>query len=157
MSQVRNCNIPDELYYLVDKHVWVRAEGDLVTVGMTDVAQHLAKTFLSVTTKAVGKRVKQGRSVATVESSKWVGPVPAPVEGEIAEVNDAVVADPTLINTDPYGEGWVARVRPDDWERDAADLATGPDGPRRLPRRSWPPRASTAPRREFRVSGEASR
>jgi glycine cleavage system H protein len=128
VSEVRNCNIPEDLYYLVEKHVWVRAEGDLVTIGMTDVAQHLAKTFLSVTTKAVGKRVKPGRSVATVESSKWVGPVPAPVAGEIAEVNDEVVADPTLINTDPYGAGWVAKVRADDWERDAADLVTGPDG-----------------------------
>ena len=128
MSEVRNCNIPDDLYYLVEKHVWVTAEDGLVTVGMTDVAQHLAATFLSVTTKAVGKRVKQGRSVATVESSKWVGPVPAPIEGEIAEVNEAVVADPTLINTDPYGAGWVAKVRADDWERDAVDLVTGPEG-----------------------------
>lgn len=128
MSEVRNCNIPEDLHYLVEKHVWVRVDAELVTVGMTDVAQHLAKTFLSVTTKAVGKRVKQGRSVATVESSKWVGPVPAPVEGEIVEVNDDVVADPTLINTDPYGAGWVAKVRADDWERDATDLVTGPDG-----------------------------
>jgi glycine cleavage system H protein len=128
LSEVRNCNIPEDLHYLVEKHVWVRVDAELVTVGMTDVAQHLAKTFLSVTTKAVGKRVKQGRSVATAESSKWVGPVPAPVEGEIVEVNDDVVADPTLINTDPYGAGWVAKVRADDWERDATDLVTGPDG-----------------------------
>ena len=66
--------------------------------------------------------------MATVESSKWVGPVPAPVEGEIVEVNDEVVTDPTLINSDPYGAGWVAKVRAEDWERDAADLVTGPDG-----------------------------
>ena len=57
MSEVRNCNIPEDLYYLVEKHVWVRVDAEVVTVGMTDVAQHLAKTFLSVTTKAVVKQV----------------------------------------------------------------------------------------------------
>ncbi|MFV2040120.1 MAG: glycine cleavage system protein GcvH [Acidimicrobiales bacterium] len=128
MSEVRSCNIPDDLYYLVEKHVWVSYDGELVTVGMTDVAQHLAKTFLSVTAKKPGKLVKKGRSVATVESSKWVGPVPSPVQGEVVEVNDAVVAKPSLINEDPYGEGWVARLRPEDWAGDSADLVTGAEG-----------------------------
>jgi glycine cleavage system H protein len=54
--------------------------------------------------------------------------VPAPVSGEIAEVNTALAASPSLINSDPYGEGWVARLRPTDWDAEAADLATGPDG-----------------------------
>lgn len=128
MTVVRNCNIPEELHYLVEKHVWARVDGDVVTVGMTDVAQHLAHTFISVTAKAPGKLVKKAKSVATVESSKWVGPVPSPVDGEVTEVNAAVVADPGIINRDPYGEGWIARVRADDWARDAADLVTGPEG-----------------------------
>ena len=128
MTVVRNCNIPEELHYLVEKHVWARVDGDIVTVGMTDVAQHLAHTFISVTAKAPGKQVKKAKSVATVESSKWVGPVPSPVDGEVTEVNAAVVADPGIINRDPYGEGWVARVRADDWARDAADLVTGSEG-----------------------------
>ncbi len=128
MTLVRNCNIPDDCYYLVEKHVWLTYDGELVTVGMTDVAQHLAKTFLSVSAKAPGKTVKKGRSVATVESSKWVGPIPSPVLGEVVEVNDAVLADPTLMNSDPYGAGWVARLRPEDWEADAADLVSGAEG-----------------------------
>ena len=128
MSQVRNCNIPDDLYYVVEKHVWASYDGELVTVGMTDVAQHLAHTFLSVTAKAVGKQVKKAKSLATVESSKWVGPVPSPVDGEVVEVNEAVVAQPTLINQDPYGAGWIARMRPTDWSADSADLATGASG-----------------------------
>ncbi len=125
VTNVRNCNIPDDLYYLVEKHVWLSYDGELVTVGMTDVAQHLAKTFLSVTAKAPGKTIKKGRSVATVESSKWVGPVPSPVQGEVVEVNEALVADPSVMNRDPYGEGWVSRLRPEDWETDSADLLTG--------------------------------
>lgn len=128
MALVNNCNLPDDLYYVVEKHVWARYDGDLVTVGMTDVAQNLAKTIIAVTPKAAGKAVKKGRNVATVESGKWVGPVPAPVSGEIVEVNDALAASPGLINSDPYGAGWVARLRPSDWDADTADLASGPDG-----------------------------
>ncbi len=128
MATVNNCNLPEDLYYVVEKHVWARRDGDLVTVGMTDVAQNMAKSIIAVTPKAPGKPVRKGRNVATVESGKWVGPVPAPVGGEIAEVNQALMATPGLLNTDPYGDGWVAKIRPDDWDSDAADLVTGPDG-----------------------------
>jgi glycine cleavage system H protein len=76
----------------------------------------------------VGVTVKKGRNIATVESGKWVGAVPAPVSGEIVAVNDALAASPGLINSDPYGAGWVVRLRPSDWEADAADLVTGPEG-----------------------------
>jgi len=128
MTVVNKCNLPDDLYYVVAKHVWARHEEDLVTVGMTDVAQNMAKTIVAVTPKAVGKSVEKGRNIATVESGKWVGPVSAPISGEIVAVNDALVASPSLANSDPYGAGWVARMRPFDWESDVADLVTGPEG-----------------------------
>jgi glycine cleavage system H protein len=128
MPLVNDCNLPADLYYVVDKHVWARRDGDLVTVGMTDVAQHLAKTIIAVTPKAPGKTVARGRNIATVESGKWVGPVPAPVSGEIAEVNTGLTTSPSLINADPYGDGWVARIRPSAWEAEAAELASGPEG-----------------------------
>ena len=128
MTTVRGCNIPDDLHYLVEKHVWARREDDLVTVGLTDVAQNLAKSILSVSLKKPGKKVVKGKSVATVESSKWVGPVPSPVTGEVVEVNEAVASTPGTINTDPYGAGWIARLRADDWDADAGDLVTGADG-----------------------------
>jgi glycine cleavage system H protein len=128
VALVNNCNLPDDLYYVVAKHVWARRDGELVTVGMTDVAQNLAKTIIAVTPKAPGKVVAKGRNIATVESGKWVGPVPAPVSGEIVEVNAALSTSPSLINSDPYGEGWVARLRPADWDADAADLVSGPEG-----------------------------
>ena len=128
MAVVNNCDPPEDLYYVVDKHVWARRDGDLVTVGLTDVAQNMAKTIISVTLKAAGKTIAKGRSVATVESGKWVGPVPVPVGGEIAEVNSALTATPGLLNSDPYGQGWVAKLRPTDWDGQSADLVTGPDG-----------------------------
>ncbi len=128
MTEVNGCNIPDELYYLIEKHVWARPEGDMVVVGLTDVAQNLARGIISVTTKRAGKALEKGKSIGTVESSKWVGPVPAPVSGEIAEVNPALSGDPGLLNRDPYGEGWIARLRPIDWAADSAGLVTGAAG-----------------------------
>jgi glycine cleavage system H protein len=128
VAVVNNCNLPEDLYYIVEKHVWARWDGELVTVGMTDVAQNMAKSIIAVTPKAAGKAVKKDRNIATVESGKWVGPVPAPVSGEIAEVNENLVATPGLINSDPYGAGWVARLRPDNWDADAAGLVSGADG-----------------------------
>jgi glycine cleavage system H protein len=128
MTTVNNCNLPEELYYVVGKHVWAHKDDELVTVGMTDVAQNLAKSIIAVTPKAVGRVVQKGRNIATVESGKWVGPVSAPISGEIVEVNDAVISSPGLINSDPYGAGWVARLRPSDWDTEVAELVTGPEG-----------------------------
>jgi len=128
MTVVNNCNLPDDLLYVVDKHVWVRWDGELATVGMTDVAQNMAKSIIAVTLKAPGKAIRKGRNIATVESGKWVGPVPAPVSGEIVTVNESLVSDPRQLNTDPYGAGWVAVLRPSDWDGEAADLAGGPEG-----------------------------
>jgi glycine cleavage system H protein len=126
---VNNCNLPEELYYLIDKHVWVRpsAEGP-VTVGINDVARHLAGTIVAVTPKKTGRVIPRGQSVATLESSKWVGPVPAPVAGEIVEVNERARQNPRLVNDDPYGEGWLVKLRPSSWEADAAQLVTGAVG-----------------------------
>lgn len=129
MTTINGCNLPRELYYLIEKHVWARAEdGGLVTIGMNDVAQHLAGNVLSLTAKKVGRSVPKGQSVATIESAKWVGPVPAPVSGEIVEVNEAARKNPKILNLDPYGEGWIVRLKPTDWEGDKAALATGPAG-----------------------------
>lgn len=129
MATINNCNIPDDLYYWPEKHIWVQVDdGGTVTVGMTDVAQSLAGPVLTATPKPVGKSVKRGRSAGTVESSKWVGPVTAPVAGEIVEVNEAMVANPGLLNSDPYGEGWFMKIQPADWDTDKGELVTGDDG-----------------------------
>lgn len=129
MTDVGGCNIPDELYYWVEKHVWVRDEGGgTLTIGVTDPAQHLAARIVAITTKKVGRTLERGQSVATLESGKWVGPVPAPVDGEIIEVNPAISIDPTLANTDPYGAGWVVRMQARDWDGQKSELQTGSDG-----------------------------
>lgn len=129
MTEVRGCNIPDDRYYWVEKHAWVQLEADgTVRLGITDVAQHMAKGIINATPKDVGRKVKKGKSAGTLESGKWVGPVTSPVTGEIVEVNEAVTAKPALINEDPYGEGWFVKVQPLDWEGESVDLVTGTEG-----------------------------
>ena len=129
MATINGCNLPEELYYLVEKHVWVRTEGaDVITIGMNDVAGNLAGNVLSLTAKKVGKTVPKGQSVATIESAKWVGPVPAPVSGEIVAVNEDARKDPKLVNQDPYGQGWIVKLKPSNWEAEKVGVVTGAQG-----------------------------
>lgn len=126
MATIRGCNIPEDRHYWVDKHAWARLEADgNVTIGITDVAQNLAKGIVNVTPKEAGRTVQKGKSAGTLESGKWVGPVTSPVTGEIVEVNEAVKATPALINTDPYNEGWFVKIKPTDWAGESAALLTG--------------------------------
>ena len=129
MSEVRGCNLPDDLYYWPEKHVWVAPQDDgSVIVGVTDVAQHLAHAIVSALPKKVGRAAKKGRSLGTIESGKWVGPVTAPVSGEIIETNPLMSTNPGIVNSDPYGEGWFIKIMPEDRDADMADLVTGEDG-----------------------------
>ena len=126
MGVVRGCEIPEDLLYDVDNNVWVKVNDDgTVTVGLTSYACALAGQIVSYTPKKVGKAVKKGKSCATVESGKWVGPAKSPVAGEVVAINDAVAANPGLINSDPYGEGWLVKIKPADLEGDTKDLLTG--------------------------------
>lgn len=126
MASVKNCNLPDTLYYNVENNVWVRKESDgTVTVGMTQYACALAGEVVAYTPKKVGKEIEQNKSVATVESGKWVGPVKTPVTGEVLAVNDTVAGKPGTINADPYGEGWLVKMKPTSWDAESASLVTG--------------------------------
>ncbi len=126
MAQVRGCNIPEDRFYWVEKHAWARLEEDgMVTIGITDVAQRLAKGIVNATPKDVGRAVQKGKSAGTLESGKWVGPVTSPVTGEIVAINETMKANPSFINSDPYGEGWFVRLKPADWAGESASLMTG--------------------------------
>ncbi|HKK05539.1 MAG TPA: glycine cleavage system protein GcvH [Gammaproteobacteria bacterium] len=128
MGAVRGCNIPEDLYYNVENNVWARREDDgTVTIGMTSYACSLAGQIVSYTPKKVGKDVKQDKSCATVESGKWVGPVKAPVSGEVTATNEAVAGNPGLINEDPYGDGWLVKMKPNDWDGESSALVTAGD------------------------------
>lgn len=126
MASVKNCNLPDDLYYNVENNVWARREPDgTVTIGMTAYACALAGEVVAYTPKKIGRGVDRNKSAATVESGKWVGPVKAPVSGEVVAVNEVVTASPKTINADPYGAGWLVKIKPANWDADAASLVTG--------------------------------
>ena len=126
MASVKNCNLPDDLHYNVENNVWARKEADgTVTIGMTAYACALAGEVVAYTPKKVGRSVDLNKSAATIESGKWVGPVKTPVAGEVSAINDAVSANPKSINADPYGNGWLVKLKPSNWDGDAAALVTG--------------------------------
>jgi glycine cleavage system H protein len=122
----KGCKIPLDLYYDIENQVWYKLEPDgTVRVGATDIGQTRAGKMVNVRIKAVGKYVQKGKPIASLESGKWTGPVPAIIEGEIVERNDLLFDTPELINEDPYGRGWIARLKPAHLEKDLRDLLTG--------------------------------
>jgi glycine cleavage system H protein len=128
MATVRGCDFPDDLYYNVENNVWARFEQDgSITVGMTVYGCALAGEIVSCMPKKPGKVIEQNKSVATIESGKWVGPVKAPVGGEIIAINEELDADPGLMNRDPYIQGWVVRMTPAQWQKECGELITGAD------------------------------
>ena len=126
MATVKGCNIPEDLYYNVENNVWARREADgTITIGMTAYAAAIAGQIVSCTPKKVGRSIELNKSAVTVESGKWVGPVKSPVAGEVVAVNETVVATPATVNSDPYGAGWLVRLKPSNWDGDSATLTTG--------------------------------
>ncbi len=126
MANVKGCNLPDELLYDVDNHIWFREIGDgTVKMGMTTVATALAGQLVAFTPKKAGKSVEAGKSCATVESGKWVGPAKSAVAGEVLEINEALVAKPAIANEDPYVAGWMVLLKPADWASVKPNLVPG--------------------------------
>ena len=95
-------------------HEWVRLDGDLAVIGITDYAQSQLGDVVYVELPEIGQRVEQGKEAAVVESVKAASEVYAPLAGEVVEVNEALAADPAQVNLDPTGEGWFLKLRLDD-------------------------------------------
>ncbi len=126
MATVRGCNLPDDLLYDVQSHIWFRELDDgNVKVGMTAVATAMAGRLVAFTPKGVGKEVKAGKSCATVESGKWVGPAKVAAGGTVVEINETLVATPSIANEDPYGRGWLLVLKPENWAEVKPTLVPG--------------------------------
>ncbi len=109
---VRFYVLKDLLYTESDE--WVRREDGVVRVGVTDFAQKELKDVVAVELPEVGRRVKKGEAVATLDSIKTTADVYSPVTGEVVEVNERLLEEPELINKDPYGDGWIFAVKLED-------------------------------------------
>jgi len=119
-------DFPDDLYY-TDDQLWVKKENGKVRIGLTSFGMDLAGKIKFVRLKASGRDVKAGRSIGTLESGKWTGPVKTPFTGAIAEVNEELKANPGLLNEDPYGKGWIAVIECSDFDGEVGTLQ-GADG-----------------------------
>jgi glycine cleavage system H protein len=105
--------IPEELLY-TEEHEWVREDGELVRVGITDFAQDALGDVVFVTTPEVGASVTAGTPMGEVESTKSVADLFTPVTGTVEAINERLDGEPELVNADPYGDGWIALIRPAD-------------------------------------------
>lgn len=102
-------NVPDGLRYSQD-HEWVRVEGDVATVGITDYAQDALGDVVYVDPPMVGSALSAGDSFGEVESTKSVSELYAPISGTVASINDELETEPEKLNADPYGDGWICTV-----------------------------------------------
>ena len=104
-------NIPEELKY-TSEHEWVKEEEDYVVIGITDFAQDALGEIVYIELPTEGDEINKGDSFGAVESTKSVSDLFAPLSGEVIEVNEALLDSPEIINEDPYGDGWMIKVKP---------------------------------------------
>ena len=114
MREIDELLLPDDLRY-TETHEWVR-DGDIVTVGINDYAQDQLGDIVFVELPEVGARFEKGEAFGTIESVKAVSEIYMPFSAEVTAVNDALEETPELVNRDPYNDGWVLKVKPDDPE-----------------------------------------
>ncbi len=125
MVEHRGCELPEDLYYDLD-YVWARPTPDgNFTIGVTDPAQTMAGRVQYIFFKNVGTHRKAGKPVARLESGKWAGGIPAPFDGEIMRVNEAVEQNPGMVNVAPYTDAWLVEMRPDNPDEALARLHKG--------------------------------
>lgn len=103
-------NIPAELKY-TKEHEWIRIDGEIATIGITEYAQGELGDVVFVELPSVGSAVRQMGNFGTIEAVKAVSDLYSPVSGQVVEINKALESDPMVINRDPYGEGWMIRVK----------------------------------------------
>jgi glycine cleavage system H protein len=115
-------NIPEGILY-TEEHEWARLESDgTVTIGVTDYAQKALHDIVYVELPGEGDDVELSAVIGALESVKAVSDMNSPVGGSIKEVNEELLDSPELINKSPYGEGWIAKLEPSDWEADSIHL-----------------------------------
>jgi len=121
MAEIKGYDMPDELFYH-EEHSWAKVEGVKVTVGMSDLFQKEAGDIVFVDLPEEEDEVSQGETCGKIQSRKWIGKLVAPVSGEITEINEEMEEDTSLINTDPYGEGWILVIEAEDEDELQAEL-----------------------------------
>jgi glycine cleavage system H protein len=126
MPIVKGCLLPDELYYDVERQLWYRELADgLVEIGITAAAVGMIGHIIAATPKRAGRRVEPGEACAVIEAGKLIGAAKIALTAEIVAANEALLDDPRPLNADPYGGGWLVRVKADNWAEAKAKLVPG--------------------------------
>ena len=108
--EVNNIMNPENLKY-TKSHEWVKLEGEIATIGITDYAQHELTDIVFVDLPAVGKKIDKGGEFGVVESVKTASDIYSPVSGEVTEINKQLENKPELVNQDPFGKGWMIKIK----------------------------------------------
>jgi glycine cleavage system H protein len=124
MAEIKGYNMPDDLYYHAE-HSWARVDGNRVTVGMTDFFQKEAGDVVYIDLPDEDDEVSQGEVCGKIQSRKWIGKLVAPVSGAIVRINEDLEEETGLINTDPYGKGWILAIEASDLESELENLIHG--------------------------------
>jgi glycine cleavage system H protein len=123
--ELDHCSFPDQLLYDLEGNTWITYEDDgLVIVGVTSLLSAIAGKFTVARVRPAGTKIKRGNSLGTLESLKFVGPIPSPISGTVSIVNHDIIKRPKLLNDVPYDRGWVLKLKPLGFEADRALLST---------------------------------
>ena len=125
MITVKNYQLDPELYYDPQHHLWIKVEGNRARIGIDPLEQETKGAFVVVQFESEGKVLARGESFGSLEAEKHVGTLVMPVSGSITTINPAVVENPRLANTDPYGNGWFIEVELTDFDKEKQHLITG--------------------------------
>lgn len=124
MAQIDKYNMPDDLYYTTD-HAWVKVEGNQIRIGITDFMQQLAGEITFARIPRVGKDLEEGKTLCSLQSGKWAGKIVVPMKAKVVEVNKDVAATPGILNSDPYGNGWITVMEPENMQAGLDKLLQG--------------------------------
>ncbi len=125
MIEIKNHKFPTDVYYDPATHFWVKVNGSIARVGIDDIEQGSRGGFVVIQFNEIGSEVQRGQSLGSVEAEKHVGALKSPVSGKIVNINTALLENPRLANTDPYGEGWFVEIELSQFDKEREELISG--------------------------------
>lgn len=125
MEKIDKYEVNLDCYYDADTHFWVEINGNEARIGMSPLVQETSGSFVAIVFDSMKEPINRGASFGNVEAEKHVGPLVSPVSGVITETNSSVIENPRLINSDPYGEGWLVKMELTNRETELDTLISG--------------------------------
>jgi glycine cleavage system H protein len=125
MKKIKNFDVRTDLWYATEEGFWLDIDGRTARIGMSPLVQESTGSFVAVRFENLGTPLSKGASFGSLEAEKHVGHLKMPVSGVLIAVNDKVVENPRLLNTDPYGKGWLAEVELTGWPAEQPHLLSG--------------------------------